>query len=126
VIYGVARLIEEVRALGYEVREATGQGGEQFAVIAPFTVSVGRFVDRVIELGLQATADFPRTASSAIHVRAAPHLYDLSDSVQNVRNIQASALGAEWRYWSHNFGWERERNARHLMTQINAVFLNAS
>jgi len=125
-MYGLPRLIEELRALGHETREAAGQGGEQFVVIAPFTVPVGRFAGRVIELGLQATADFPRTVSSAIHVRAAPHLYDVSDSVQNVRNIQASALGAEWRYWSHNFGWQRERSARHLMTQINTIFLNAS
>jgi hypothetical protein len=125
-MYGLARLMEELHALGYKVREATGQGGEQFAVVAPFTVPVGRFADRVIELGLQAPADFPRTVSSAIHVRSAPHLYDLSDSVQNVRNIQGSPLGAEWRYWSHNFGWQGERTARHLMTQINAIFLNAS
>ncbi len=125
-MYGVARLVEDLRGLGYKVREVTAPGGEKFAVISPFTVPVGRFADRVIELGVQATADFPRTVASAIHVRAAPQLYDTGDSVQNVRNIQASALGPEWRYWSHNFGWQGERSARRLMSQINGIFLNAS
>jgi len=125
-MYGPARLVEDLRALGYEVREVTAVNGERFAVIAPFTIPGGRFADRVIDLGLQGTPDFPRTVASAIHVRATPQLYDTGDSVPNVRNIQASALGPEWRYWSHNFGWQGERTARHLMTQINGIFLNAS
>jgi len=125
-MYGIARLIEELGALGYEVRETTVPSGEKFAVISPFMIPGGRFADRLIHLGLQGTPDFPRTVASAIHVRATPHLYDVGDSVPNVRNIQASALGVEWRYWSHNFGWQGERNARHLMTQINGIFLNAS
>ena len=125
-MYGVTRLVDDLRALGYEVAETTAPSGEKFAVVSRFVVPVGRFADRVIDLGLQATADFPRTVSSAIHVRSSPHLYDTSDSVQNVRNIQGSPLGSEWRYWSHNFGWQAERSARHLMTQINGIFLNAS
>jgi hypothetical protein len=125
-MYGPARLIEELKALGYEVREVMAATGERFAVVAPFTVPCGRFADRVIDLGIQATADFPRTVASAIHVRATPQLYDTGDSVQNVRNIQPSTLGPEWRYWSHNFGWQGERNARRLMSQINRIFLNAS
>ena len=125
-MYGVERLVEELRGLGYDAREVTAPSGEKFAVVSPFIVPVGRFADRVIDLGIQATPDFPRTVSSAIHVRATPHLYATGDSVPNVRNIQASVLGPEWRYWSHNFGWQGERTARHLMTQINGIFLNAS
>ncbi len=125
-MYGPARLVEELRALGYEVREVAAPNGETFAIVAPFTVPGGKFADRVIELGLQGTADFPRTVASAIHVRATPQLYEASDSVPNVRNIQGSVLGPDWRYWSHNFGWQGERNARHLMTQINRIFLHAS
>lgn len=125
-MYGLPRLIEELSVLGYQVQEATAPGGEKFAVISPFVVPGGRFAGRTIDLGLQATADFPRSVASAIHVRAAPQLYDTGDSLPNVRNIQPSVLGAEWRYWSHNFGWQGERSARRLLSQINGIFLNAS
>jgi hypothetical protein len=125
-MYGPARLIEELKGLGYEVQEVTSPNGEKFAVVALFRVPGGRFADRVIDLGIQATPDFPRTVASAIHVRATPQLYDTGDSVPNVRNIQPSVLGSEWRYWSHNFGWQGERSARRLMSQINGIFFNAS
>ncbi len=125
-MYGLPRLIEELSGLGYQVQEVTASGGEKFAVISPFVVPGGRFAGRTIDLGLQGTADFPRTVASAIHVRAAPQLYDTGDSLPNVRNIQPSVLGAEWRYWSHNFGWQGERSARRLLSQINGIFLNAS
>jgi len=125
-MYGLPQLIEELRALGYEVQDVTAPGGEKFAIVSPFVVPGGRFAGRTIEIGLQGTADYPRTVASAIHVRAAPQLYDTGDSVPNVRNIQPSVLGAEWRYWSHNFGWQGERSARRLLSQINAIFLNAS
>jgi len=124
--YGIVRLMGELRELGYEVREVTAPSGEKFAVISPFTIPGGRFAGRVIDLALQGTPDFPRTPGSAIHVRAEPQLYDLGDSLPNVRNIQASALGPEWRYWSHNFGWNGERSARRLMSQVNGIFFNAS
>jgi hypothetical protein len=58
-------------------------------------------------------------------VRAEPQLYELTDSIPNVRNIQPSALGGEWRYWSKNFGWTDERSARRLMSQVNTVFHDA-
>jgi hypothetical protein len=125
-MYGPARLIEDLRALGHDVQEVTASNGEKFVVLASFTVPGGRFADRAIDLGIQATPDFPRTVSSAIHVRATPQLYDTGDSVPNLRNIQPSVLGSEWRYWSHNFGWQGERSARRLMSQINGIFLNAS
>jgi hypothetical protein len=125
-MYGLPRLIEELRSLGYDVAEVTASTGERFAVISPFGVPGGRFAGRTIDLGLQGTPDFPRTVSSAVHVRATPQLYDTRDSVPNVRNIQPSVLGADWRYWSHNFGWQGERSARRLMSQINGIFLNAS
>ena len=125
-MYGPTRLLDDLRALGFEPQDVSLPSGERFAVIPQFTVVGGRFAGRVIDLGLQATADFPKTVSSAIHVRATPHLYETSDSVQNVRNIQPSALGPEWRYWSHNFGWQGERSARRLLSQINGIFLYAS
>jgi hypothetical protein len=54
-----------------------------------------------------------------------PQLFDTTDTLPDVRNITTSALGSEWRYWSHNFGWSQERSARRLMSQVNRVLANA-
>jgi hypothetical protein len=124
-MYGAARLLEDLTALGHEAVAVTAPDGTPFVVIRAFVVPCGSFVDRKIDLGLQATPDFPRTVASAIHVRAQPQLFDQSDSVPNVRNITGSALGPEWRYWSYNFGWQDERSARRLMSQVNRIFANA-
>lgn len=124
-MYGIARLLTDLQALGYDVRELQAPDGTPFAVIANFVIPCGRFVDRKVDLGLQATPDFPRTVASAIHVRAQPQLFEAGDSIPNVRNITTSALGPEWRYWSHNFGWNEERSARRLISQVNRIFANA-
>lgn len=124
-MYGAQRLVADLRALGYEASAVVAPDGTAFVVIPQFLVRFGRFADREIDLGLQATPDFPRTVASAIHVRSNPHLFVESDSVPNVRNITTSALGPTWRYWSHNFGWNEERSARRLISQINRIFANA-
>jgi len=121
-MYGPERLVNDLKALGLEVSEITTSGGERFAVIVGFTVSGGRFNGRVIDLAVQATADFPRTVASAIHVKADPQLYEITDTVPQVRNITDSVLGPEWRYWSNNFQWTEERSARRLLSQINGIF----
>lgn len=124
-IYGPARLVAELEALGYKVALVKAPDGTPFAVLEGFVVPCGRFADREIDLGLQATPDFPRTVASAIHVHVTPQLFETSDSLPNVRNITASVLGSAWRYWSHNFGWKEERSARRLMSQVNRIFANA-
>lgn len=124
-MYGLARLLRDLEALGYHVGERRAPDGTPFAVISNFVVPCGRFVDRTIDLALQATPDFPRTVASAIHIRSNPQLFDAGDSVPNVRNITTSILGHEWRYWSYNFGWNEERSARRLMSQVNRIFANA-
>jgi hypothetical protein len=124
-MYGPSRLLADLVALGHEAVAVTAPDGTPFVVIRTFLVPCGRFVDRIIELGLQATPDFPRTVASAIHVRATPQLFERSDTIPNIRNITDSVLGPEWRYWSHNFGWQEERSARRLMSQVNKVFANA-
>jgi hypothetical protein len=124
-MYGPARLLVELEELGYDVNEVRAPDGTPFVVLNDFAVPGGRFVDRKIDLALQATPDFPRTVASAIHVRANPQLFEAADSLPNVRNITASVLGPDWRYWSHNFGWNQERSARRLMSQVNRIFANA-
>lgn len=123
--YGPSRLVTDLHELGYVAEAVQAPDGTAFVVIPTFEVPCGRFVGRVIDLGLQATADFPLSVASAIHVRANPQLFEYGDTVPNVRNITASALGADWRYWSHNFGWQGEKSARRLMSQINRIFENA-
>ncbi len=124
-MFGLQRLCNDLRTLGLIVDPIKGADGADFVIIREFEVACGRFVGRVIDLGLQATPDFPRTVASAIHVNAAPQLYDFGDTIPGKRNIAQSALGPDWRYWSHNFGWNEERTARRLISQINTIFANA-
>lgn len=123
-MYGPDRLIQELLDLGYEIEKVVVNECT-FAVIKQYEVPIGRFQGKVIELGIQGTADFPRTTAAAIHVYANPQLFDKSDSQPGKRNITDSALGAEWRYWSHNFGWRGEKSARRLMNQVKGIFANA-
>jgi hypothetical protein len=124
-MYGPERLVSELRALGYEVELVKAPDGTPFAVIPGFAIPCGRFGGRTIDLGIQATPDFPRSVASAVHIRAEPQLFDYGDTVPGIRNIITSALGSEWRYWSHSFGWAGEKNARRLISHINTVFANA-
>lgn len=130
-MYGVERLISELRALGYGATAVRGQqpGSTEildFGVIEGYEVQLGRFVGRVIQLGLPAPPDFPKSVGASIHVCADPQLLEYGQ-VANERNIQQSALGPEWRYWSHNFQWsgERDRSAARLLAQINGIFERA-
>jgi hypothetical protein len=118
-------LLSDLLALGLRVELLTAPDGTPFVVTPEFEISCGRFVGRVISLGLQATPDFPRTVASAIHVRADPQLLEYGDTIPGKRNITRSVLGPDWRYWSFNFGWNGERTARRLISQINTIFANA-
>lgn len=124
--YGPERLLAELRALGYDPELQAGASGGVFAVLRGFEVTLGRFAGRVVDLGIPATANFPLAVGAAIHVSADPQLLELGH-VQNVRNVIASELGADWRYWSKNLNWpgEQERSAARLMRQINGVFEHA-
>lgn len=123
-MYGPERLRIELTDIGYTVEMMTGNEAP-FAVIMGYEVPIGRFQGRVIDLGIPATADFPRTPGASIHIRATPQLFDYSDKEPGKRNIIESPLGPEWRYWSHNFGWQGEKSARRLMNQIKGIFANA-
>lgn len=124
-MYGPEKLREELTALGYAVEILIG-GKTPFVIISGYEVPVGQFMGKQIDLGIPATPDFPRTVGSSIHVKAAPQLFDYTDSVPGKRNIVESPLGPEWRYWSHNFGWNgSEKSARFLMNQIKGIFAHA-
>jgi hypothetical protein len=122
--FGPDRLIEELGALSLKPEKVTVNPGGIFAVLPGFLIEAGIFQGRVVDLGLQCTPDYPRSVHSSVHVKASPQLYE-SQNIPNVRNIQASLLGPEWRYWSKNFNWKGERDARRLLSQINKIFLDA-
>ncbi len=122
-MFGPDRLLTELKELGFEA-QIVSANGSKFAVIGEYEVTIGQFLGRFIELGIEAVPDFPNRVASSIHVRANPQLLDKGDSIPKVRNIKNSKLGAEWRYWSHNFNWKDEKSARRLMNQIRGIFAN--
>jgi len=124
-LLGPHRLRNDLEELGFKAELVKGVDGNDYVVIDPYIVQLGRVAGRNIGLGLLATPDFPRGVGSALHVRATPQLFEYSDSKPNVRNIVKSALGGEWRYWSINFKWTGERSVRRLMSQVNGVFERA-
>lgn len=119
-MYGPERLEQELRNLGYVVEQKTAEG-QSFAVIKDFEIPAGRFQGSVIELGIPAPPNYPQAVGASIHVKANPQLLDYKDTVPGVRNIIPSPLGADWRYWSLNFG-QGDHTTRRLLSQINGVF----
>jgi len=124
-MYGAERLLFDLKELGYDAELIVGHDGNKFGVIRKYEVEIGRFMGRVIDLGIMATQDYPRSVAAAIHVKAEPQLFEKEDTIPNVRNIIDSGLGADWRYWSKNFNWEVERTTRRLLSQINTIFKDA-
>jgi len=124
-MYGAQRLFDDLRELGYQVELVQASDDNNFVIIKQYEVQIGRFIGRIIDLAIMATADYPKSVASAIHVRANPQLFETTDTVPNVRNITASTLGTEWRYWSKNLLWDSERSTRRLISQINEIFKNA-
>jgi hypothetical protein len=124
-MYGLNRLVADLTAMGHTV-VPTQAGDLAFAVILGYRVEFGRFAGRVIDLGMPAPPNYPISVGASIHVRAAPQLLEY-ENVPNVRNVIASPLGSDWRYWSHNFGWvtEVERSTARLMGQVRAIFERA-
>lgn len=125
-IFGIERLLQDLKEIGFaEAEPLSDPNGTVYALLKNFEVPVGRFSGRVIDLAIPAPADYGRNVGSAIHVRSSPVLLDKHDSVPGVKNIVASALGPEWRYWSHRFVYHPEGTTQRLMYQINSVLKHA-
>jgi hypothetical protein len=122
--FGPERMIEDLGLLGFSGERAVDTENHSFVVIRDFLIELGKFAGRRVDLGIPVPDNFPQGVAAAIHVRAMPQLYETTDSLPNVRNIVASKLGCEWRYWSKNFNWRGERSTRRLLSQINEIFLN--
>lgn len=122
---GSEKLIEQLIDLGYCPKLITASDGNDYVVLEGYTILLGKFIGRVIDLGFLATKDFPNSVASAIHVRTSPQLFEKGNSLPNVRNITDSVLGSKWCYWSINFNWKSNQSARRLISQINTIFQNA-
>ncbi len=121
-MYGAERLQKDLEDMNYSVEVLTGSDTQSYVVIRDYEIELGRFTGRVIDLGIMAVANYPQGVPSAIQVLADPQLLEITENIPDIRNTQASPLGSEWRYWSKNFNWDRERSTRRLISQINAIF----
>jgi hypothetical protein len=121
--FGIQRMIADLTVLGFSV-VARSVSSHHFAIVESFEVATGRFAGRVIQLGLPAPSNYPHSVGSAIHVAVDPQLLDTCDTVPGVRNVIASPLGHEWRYWSFNFNWNpaEGRSTGRLIRQVHGIF----
>lgn len=123
--FGATRLIEDLDQLGSEAELIELPDSQKYVVIPEFIVESGKFMGRTIGLGILAPNDYPLTVAAAIQVKATPQLYETTDSLANVRNIQPSPLGTDWRYWSKSINLGDEKSTRRLISVINRIFDDA-
>lgn len=63
-MYGPERLLKDIAGLGYAAEKIV-RNGATFVVIPNYEILLGKFQGRVIDLGIQATNDFPITVAPA-------------------------------------------------------------
>jgi hypothetical protein len=121
-LYGIDRFIQDLSELGYAPVIVITADRINYAVIQDFEIPFGRFQGRIIDLGIPVPNDYPRLVGTSIHIKATPQLLEYTDTISNVRNIIASKLGPEWRYWSFRFEVFSENTAKNLLSQIHGIF----
>lgn len=110
--------INGLRVLGYEIQEY-GDNRLSFQ----YTVSVGRFMDQVIRIGLQVNDDFPANPPPGPHV--SPRILPLQNGGQHPSGqVLASPFGDDWEYWSRPYPeWQRtDRSVKSYMAHIRHLF----
>jgi hypothetical protein len=112
--------IAELKAMGFEVTE----GPDNF-VVFPYTVQIGRFIEKKISLALEINGDAPLNPPAGPHV--SPRLLPQNPNADpHPRGgvHESTKLGADWQYWSRPFaGWkDGERTARRYMAHITTLF----
>jgi len=108
-------LIRQLEELGYLADQSARDQG--IVIIKGFEIKAGREVGKQVDVGILGK-DFPFTPPAGIHVRPALPCPSKGDTT--------SPLGDEWRYWSRRLpDWQKDRSARHIISYINKVFLDA-
>lgn len=94
-----ADFIEQLRKLGYSPRE---MGGNRLAF--DYTISVGKFAGREIQLGFAVANDFPLNPPSGPNI--SPHLLPINPKGKQHPSggIHANrGFDDDWQYWSRPF-----------------------
>jgi hypothetical protein len=120
---GINRLLADLKLLGYNPEIIIDSTGLAYALITSFVIPAGRFEGKVIDLAIPAPADFGRMVGSSMHIRSKPILMDYQN-VPNIRNVIASNLGADWRYWSFAFKFSPTDPTQYLLAQIVTILKN--
>lgn len=121
--FGINRLLADLNLLGYNPEAIKDSSGLAYALIPSFVIPAGRFEGRVIDLAIPALEDFGRLVGSSMHIRSEPVLMDYQN-VPNIRNVIASNLGPDWRYWSFAFKFSPGDPTQYLLTQIITILKN--
>jgi len=110
------QLARELEELGYVADLSFRQQG--VVAIKEFKVEAGRFAGQTVAVGIPA-ADYPMTPPAGIHL--CPGLAPVGQN-----NITQSPLGPGWHYWSRRLtDWKADRSARHVISYVNKVLLDA-
>jgi len=120
---GINRLLADLKLLGYNPEAIKDSTGLAYAHITSFAIPTGRFEGRVIDLAIPAPDDFGRMVGSSMHIRSEPVLIDYQN-VPNIRNVIASNLGVDWRYWSFAFKFSPADPTQYLLAQIITILKN--
>jgi len=122
--YGKERMINDLVSLGYRVVEHLPANNQDYVVIRDYEIEFGRFRGKVIDLGLLAPVDYPRTIGSCLQVKSTPHLLLKEDNAPGKINVLDSPLGAAWKYWSFRLKIYPDDPTKNIMAQINGIFRN--
>lgn len=121
--YGIEWLLADLKLLGYDPVAIKDSSGLNYAMIGGFIIPAGKFEGRVIDLAIPAPPDYGRIVGSSMHIKSNPILVDYQN-VPSVRNVIASNLGSEWRYWSFAFKFLPANPTEYLMSQIITILKN--
>jgi hypothetical protein len=91
-----------------------GDGNKRIYRVSDYVIPNGNYAGTVVQLGLPIPADYPTTAPYGVHVKS-------EKSFENIKNVNASFLGAGWQFWSRQINnWSPgRRNAQYYMDHVD-------
>jgi len=118
---GKELFVSELKDLGYQPEDL---GGNRVAF--DYTISEGKFAERVIKVGFEVPPDFSVTCPTGPHIR--PALIPMNTGGIGNDRAAESPLGSDWQYLSRPYpgnGWSRtNRKLRVYMWYIKHLLDN--
>jgi hypothetical protein len=108
-------LVKYLRGLGLSVEAAQDSGLAPYIVVRNVEVPQGTLAGRICDVAVARCESMPYVCPPAIHTRPALVAMDMAGPLRT----QASALGAEWQYWSRRF--DRVPSPQLIWTHILSV-----